>query len=238
VPRFVAGLRRELARLAHFIAIALDLLLRLREVALGGLQAARRELGDLRFVGLRDHCARFVEDTALDRDQLRLAQQDFGLGRTLLGILRIVLFVRRHRLAEALGGLLPRLPSKLRRLRSECVFARLDHRAKQLPRACGGGRRAAQCRFTFLNLRTDLVGFAAFGSIFRRCLLSLDGRREVGGRKRIHLFAARLVDRSRKRGCIDVLCSMSDACQRQQANHQSTQTTHVRTCPEPRTTYL
>ena len=211
MPRLVASLSCELARLAHVIAIALDFLLRLGEVSLRGLQAARRELADLGFVGPRNQCARLVENAALDRDQLRFAQQDFRFRGAALRILGVVLLVLRHRFAESLGGFLPCLRRELRCFRGKCVLARFDDRAEQLSRCRCGSRRAAQCRFAFLHSRAHLVGVATATGIFDRGIVGLHGRSEIRRRQGVDLFAARLVERSRKGGRIQVLRGLRSA---------------------------
>ena len=238
MPCFVARLGSELARLAHVIAIALDFLLRLGEIALRRLQAARRELADLGFIGLRDQCASFVENAALDCDQLRFTQQHFRFSRAALRILGVVLLALGHRVAKTLSSLLPCLRRVLRCFCRQCIFARFDHGTEELSRGCGGGSRAAQCGFAFLHSRADLVGIATAACIFDRCFVRLHGVCKILGSQSVDLLGARFIERSGQRGRIQVLCSMSSAGQRQQGNEQSTQKIHGRTCPEPRTMYL
>ena len=204
VTSVVTSLRGQLLGLRDVITIALNLLLRLGEMTLRGLQRARRESRNLRFVGLSDQRSRFVENAALDRDQLGIAQQHFSLGGALLCVRQIAALVFAHRLLEAFSRPGPRLARQFRSAGSDGVLARLDDATERLTSTVSHAARALQCRLTFLHPTGNFFsGPAAFG-FPRGSLTCLNGGGERLGREHIELFGAGFFHRRGKCGRIGV----------------------------------
>ena len=79
VPRFVVGLLREAARQVGVVAVLAQLALGLREQRLRFLVGARRVPRHARLLGLDEQRARLAQVLRLDRRELGIAVERFGL---------------------------------------------------------------------------------------------------------------------------------------------------------------
>ena len=111
---FVACLRCQSLGGARLVAVAIDFLLRLREITLGRIQRARRVAFHLRRIGLRNQPAGFVQDAIANRRHFDIAKQYIGLCRSTLGVFQIVLFERGGRFTKTLIRFLPLFGRELR----------------------------------------------------------------------------------------------------------------------------
>ena len=205
VPRFVARLRSELAR-RDVITIALDLLLRVGQVPLRGFEAARRQSSTLAASACAISARASFENAALDRNQLGVAQQDFGFGCALLRIrwspLSFSAMAWRKRSAAfaqcsgaRLGASAASVSSRVLINRPErfALFAAVIARCKAASPSCTRAR--------------TLSGLRPLRASFGRRLLSLHGRGERTGGERIDLFVHGLVDGGLQRRRIRCLCA-------------------------------
>ena len=138
VPRFVVRLLREAARQVRVVAVLAELALGLGEQRARLLVGARRHARHARLLGLGEQRARLAQVLRLDRRELGVAEERFGLVGAAARAADVAGLEPARGRVEALAGLGPELGGERGGVGVRGVGARLDDGRERDVRDLGG----------------------------------------------------------------------------------------------------
>ena len=137
MPRFVVGLLREAARQVGVVAVLAELALGLREQRLRFLVRARREPRHARLLGFGEQRARLTQVLRLDRRELGIAVERFGLVGAAACAANVARLEPARRRIERFAGFGPELGRERGGVGVGRVGARLDDGSERHVRDLG-----------------------------------------------------------------------------------------------------
>jgi len=185
ITEFSGTLLREAARQIRVVAILVELALGFGQQRARPLVRLRRQARNACLLGLGQQRARLAQVLRLDRGELRIAEQYFGLVGPAARAANVAVLEAACGRIEALPGLGPEFRGKRRGVRVRRIGARLQNRSERDAGDLGGFSRVGEGFGRGIESALNALDVAPAREIALRRRVRFESTRECGRREQL-----------------------------------------------------